>query len=364
MVTTIEAIFYHTMFLEMCKVTHGPASGHARTHSPTDSSTAMFPLLVEVDEPVDEDVEDVHPSPTPPPAPAAPPLVADLPKSMPSSATDDEGSLRTSPVAPTRSIAGGRCDVELVGEGAKPSTTVEQREPSTKEASAEELPTGEHLGDGSSSDVMEVVGEPENDKVGLSAGEQSTDSDAVEVKADEPKLRRSTRANFGKPHEKLRYHACLPPTSYSTLLDDAQDDFDLPELDPDVHSDPELCWDIATMTVKEALASWKGKAVKAAMDEEIRSLIAYGTWELVKRTRGVNIMKNQWVLMTKYHIDDTVAREKARLVVKGFTQVYGADYDVTCTPVSRYVTLRIFLSIAAVLDSHLMQLDMKTPSCR
>ncbi|CAI7874029.1 unnamed protein product [Closterium sp. NIES-54] len=43
-------------------------------------------------------------------------------------------------------------------------------------------------------------------------------------------------------------------------------------------------------------------------------------------------MKNRWVLMTKYHVDDTVAREKARLVVKGFTQVYGADYDETYAP--------------------------------
>ncbi|CAI7922469.1 unnamed protein product [Closterium sp. NIES-54] len=83
------------------------------------------------------------------------------------------------------------------------------------------------------------------------------------------------------------------------------------------------------MMVKEALASWKGKAVKATMDEEIRSLIANGTWELVERLRGVNIMKNRWVLTTKYHIDDTVARKKARLVVKGFMQVYGANYDET-----------------------------------
>ncbi|CAI5466473.1 unnamed protein product [Closterium sp. Yama58-4] len=113
------------------------------------------------------------------------------------------------------------------------------------------------------------------------------------------------------------------------------------------------------MTVKEALASWKGKAVKAAMDEEIRSLIANGTWELVERPRGVNIMKNRWVLTTKYHIDDTVAREKARLVVKGFTQVYGADYEETYAPVSSYVTLGIFLCIVAVDDLHLMQLDMK-----
>ncbi|CAI7765883.1 unnamed protein product [Closterium sp. NIES-54] len=110
------------------------------------------------------------------------------------------------------------------------------------------------------------------------------------------------------------------------------------------------------MTVKEALVSWKGKAVKATMEEEIRSLVGMGTWELVERPSGVNIMKNRWVLTTKYHIDDTVEREKARLVVKGFTQVYGANYNETYAPVSSYVTL---LSIVAVLDLNLMQLDMK-----
>ncbi|CAI7912766.1 unnamed protein product [Closterium sp. NIES-54] len=113
------------------------------------------------------------------------------------------------------------------------------------------------------------------------------------------------------------------------------------------------------MTVKEALASWKGKAVKAAMEEEIHSLISMGTWELVERPPGVNIMKNQWMLTTKYHIDDTVEREKARLVVNGFMQMYGANYEETYAPVSSYVMLRIFLSIVAVLDLNLMQLDMK-----
>ncbi|CAI7921540.1 unnamed protein product [Closterium sp. NIES-54] len=70
-------------------------------------------------------------------------------------------------------------------------------------------------------------------------------------------------------------------------------------------------------------------------------------------------MKNRWVLTTKYRLDDIVEREKARLVVKGFTQVCGADYDETYSPVSSYATLRIFLSIVAVLDLNLMQLDMK-----
>ncbi|CAI7750048.1 unnamed protein product [Closterium sp. NIES-53] len=113
------------------------------------------------------------------------------------------------------------------------------------------------------------------------------------------------------------------------------------------------------MTVKEALASWKGKAVKAAMEEEMRSLLANGTWELVPRPRSVKVMKNQWVLTTKYNTDDTVARKKARLVVKGFTEIYGADYDETYSPVDSYVTLHFFLSIVAVLDLHVLHLDVK-----
>ncbi|CAI7911808.1 unnamed protein product [Closterium sp. NIES-54] len=132
------------------------------------------------------------------------------------------------------------------------------------------------------------------------------------------------------------------------------DDVDLEELDPDLHANPKHRWDISTMMVKEPLASWKGKAVKAAMDEEIRSPIGIGTWELVERIPGVNIMKSRWVLTTKYRIDETVEREKARLVVKGFMQVYGADYNKTYMPVSSYFMLRIFLSIVAVLDLHLM----------
>ncbi|CAI7847449.1 unnamed protein product [Closterium sp. NIES-53] len=63
--------------------------------------------------------------------------------------------------------------------------------------------------------------------------------------------------------------------------------------------------------------------------------------------------------MMKYHIDDTVEHEKARLVVEGFTQVYSGDYDEKYSPVSSNVTLMIFLNIVAILDLNLMQLDMK-----
>ncbi|CAI7899569.1 unnamed protein product [Closterium sp. NIES-54] len=262
-----------------------------------------------------------------------------------------EGSLEASPVAPACGIAGGRQGAKLVDQDGKPSTIGEQQigGPVDQEAS----PGVQSIGE-----LTKLAEDLAIDEEGeMSAGEESTDSDVVEVPISKPELQRIDQAR--RPRERLSFHTCLPPAAFTAVYDDAEEDDELPELDPDMHADPEHRWDIATMTVKEALASWKGEAVKAAMEEEIRSLIGMGTWELVERPCGVNIMKNRWVLTTKYRIDDTVEREKARLVVKGFTQVCGADYDKTYLPVSSYVMLRIFLSIVAVLDLNLMQLDMK-----
>ncbi|CAI7734095.1 unnamed protein product [Closterium sp. NIES-54] len=340
-VTSVEVIFYETLSLEVWKAKYGPASGRMQPHPPTDTSTETVPLLAEVNEPADEDVVEVLPHP---PVLSPPSLIADRPASTPVSGTGDEGSLQALPVALASGIADGRQGAKPVDQDGKPSTTGEQQtgEPVEQEAVAGVQSTGEQQTGRSTGELLKSAG------------------------VEKPELRRTGRTR--KPPEWLVFHACLPTAAFTTvydeadddlLYDDAEDDVNSPELDLGIHADPEHRWDIATMMVKEALVSWKGEAVKAAMEEEIRSLIGMGTWELVKRPRRVNIMRIRWVLTTKYHIDDTVERKKARLVVKGFTQVYGAVYDETYSPVSSYVTLRIFLSIAAVLNLNLMQLDMK-----
>ncbi|CAI7876133.1 unnamed protein product [Closterium sp. NIES-53] len=314
-VTLVEVIFYETLSLEVWKVKFGPASGRTQAHPPTDTTTATVPLLAEVDEPADEDVVEVLP-PSPVLAPPFP--IAHRPASTPVSATDDEGSLEASPVAPASGITNGRQGAKLIDQDGKPSTTGEQqtREPVKQEPAVGVQSTGEQQTGPSKGELSKSTGGKQlvddlavDEEGELSAGEESTDSNVVEVLITKPELRR---------------------------IDDAEDE-ELPELDPDMHADPEHCWDIATMTVQEAMASWKGEAVKAAMEEEIRSLIVMGIWELIKRPRGVNIMKNRWVLTTQVpHRRHCRARE-----------------------VSSYVTLRIFLSIVVVLDLNLMQLDMK-----
>ena len=51
---------------------------------------------------------------------------------------------------------------------------------------------------------------------------------------------------------------------------------------------------------------------------------------------------------------------KARLVANGFTQKEGIDNEETFSPVAMPKSIRILLSIAAMLDYEFWQMDVKT----
>ncbi|CAI5505830.1 unnamed protein product [Closterium sp. Naga37s-1] len=278
-ITTVEAIFYETLSMEMWKVEYGPASTTTPSTPPTDSSSVHPPLLAADDELDEDDADDVTPSP-PPPVQGSLSAAGDEGRlGQRREAADDRGVVD---VEEDRRDAVGRAPTaEKLSAEAPTAEKSSAEAPTSGEPSVEEMPTGEQIDDDSSSDVAEVVGAAGGDAGELSTGEQSDDGDVVEVAVEEAKPRRSSRSNISKPPEKLSYNACPPPTTDSTMLDDAQADIDMPELAPDVHADPGHHWDIANMTVKEALASWKGKAVKAAMDEEI-SLTAHGSSSTVR----------------------------------------------------------------------------------
>ena len=55
-----------------------------------------------------------------------------------------------------------------------------------------------------------------------------------------------------------------------------------------------------------------------------------------------------------------ITRNKARLVVKGYNQQEGIDYDETFAPVARLEAIRILIAFAAHKDMEIIQMDVKT----
>lgn len=68
---------------------------------------------------------------------------------------------------------------------------------------------------------------------------------------------------------------------------------------------------------------------KQAMQEEYDALIKQHTWSLVPLPPDKNLLSCKWIFKLKRHADGTIARHKARLVARGFSQEYGIDYDET-----------------------------------
>jgi hypothetical protein len=70
-------------------------------------------------------------------------------------------------------------------------------------------------------------------------------------------------------------------------------------------------------------------------------------------------LQNKWVYKLKEE-DGGKKWHKARLVVKGFAHKNGIDFDEIFSPIVKMTSIRIILSLVAVEDLHLEQLDVKT----
>lgn len=60
----------------------------------------------------------------------------------------------------------------------------------------------------------------------------------------------------------------------------------------------------------------------------------------------------------KYKSDGSIERCKARLVVKGYKQVEGLDFQEAFSPIAKLATIQFFLAVAAARNWFLHQSDV------
>jgi hypothetical protein len=97
-----------------------------------------------------------------------------------------------------------------------------------------------------------------------------------------------------------------------------------------------------------------------AMQEEMSSMDKNSIWELVDLPPRHKTIGNKWVLKVKRKADGSIDRYKACLVAKSYTQREGIDYEDTFSPVMRFASIRLILSIVAKKDLELFEMDVKT----
>lgn len=114
------------------------------------------------------------------------------------------------------------------------------------------------------------------------------------------------------------------------------------------------------LSYEQAVSSDEKKRWMEAMGEEMESLKQNNTWKMVNAPKNQKVIDNKWVYKIKYKPDGTMERFKARLVVRGFTQEHGIDYQETFSPVVRFTSVRAILAIAAAEKMTLRQFDVKT----
>ena len=96
------------------------------------------------------------------------------------------------------------------------------------------------------------------------------------------------------------------------------------------------------------------------MDAKIEAIERNDTWELTDLPTEAKKVGVKWIYKTKFNENGEVDKYKARLVAKGYTQEHEVDYTEVFAPVARLDTIRVVISLAALKEWTIYQLDVKS----
>nr|GEZ41913.1 Gag-Pol polyprotein [Tanacetum cinerariifolium] len=96
------------------------------------------------------------------------------------------------------------------------------------------------------------------------------------------------------------------------------------------------------------------------MQEELHQFDRLDVWELVDRPLCKNVINMKWIWKNKRDEENTVIRNKSRLVAKGYAQKEGVDFEESFAPVARLEAVRLFIAYAAYKSFTVYQMNVKT----
>nr|GEW30011.1 retrotransposon protein, putative, unclassified [Tanacetum cinerariifolium] len=97
-----------------------------------------------------------------------------------------------------------------------------------------------------------------------------------------------------------------------------------------------------------------------ALTEELHQFDQLDVWELVDRPLCTNVINLKWLWKNKRDEENTVIRNKSRLVARGYAQKEGLDFEESFTPVARLEAVRLFIAYAAHKSFTIYLMDVKT----
>nr|GFB55351.1 hypothetical protein [Tanacetum cinerariifolium] len=87
--------------------------------------------------------------------------------------------------------------------------------------------------------------------------------------------------------------------------------------------------------------------------EELHQFDRLDVWELVDRPLCSNVINLKWLWKNKRDEENTIIRNKSRLVAKGYAQKEGIDFEESFAPVARLEAVSLFIAYAAQVFHHL-----------
>nr|GEV63342.1 hypothetical protein [Tanacetum cinerariifolium] len=117
---------------------------------------------------------------------------------------------------------------------------------------------------------------------------------------------------------------------------------------------------VSTMEPRNVKEDMNDPAWIDLMQEELLQLKRLDVWVLVHAPDNIKPLTLNWLFKNKHDEENTIIRNKSRLVVRGYHQEEGIDFEESFTPVARMEAIRIFLAYVAHKSFIVFQMDVKT----